>query len=124
MRAHPTHTMLQRSGCLAIRNLVVKSPERRDFALEYGTCAYSVVASFVCPYALNLFISHSSETLPHSLSGFELILQKAYAAHPIARDVAYAAMRDLGLEYAETVTGREQAERANRAIAANNIHVK
>jgi hypothetical protein len=43
---------------------------------------------------------------------------------PIARDVAYAALRDLGVSYAETTIGREQAERAARAIAANDISVK
>jgi hypothetical protein len=45
-------------------------------------------------------------------------VQKAYLNHPTARDVAYAALRDMGVPYAETATGKAQAERAVRAIAA------
>lgn len=55
--------------------------------------------------------------------GVEPLLQAAFVRHPPARDVAYAAMRDLGLEYAETTTGRAQAERAARAAAAGDISV-
>lgn len=40
------------------------------------------------------------------------------------RDVVYACLRDLGVEYAETMTGKAQAERAARAIATGNIAVK
>ena len=32
--------------------------------------------------------------------------------------MAYAALRDMGVPYAETATGKAQAERAQRAIAA------
>ncbi len=47
-------------------------------------------------------------------------MQKAYTLHPTARDVAYAALRDMGVAYAETATGKAQAERAQRAIAAGS----
>ena len=57
-------------------------------------------------------------------AGLEAALQAAYAAHPTARDVAYAALRDMGVDYAETERGREQALRAARAIAAGDIAVK
>ena len=52
--------------------------------------------------------------------GFEGLVQEAYRRHPLARDVAYAALRDLGVPYAETATGKAQAERAARAIAAGD----
>ncbi len=44
--------------------------------------------------------------------------------HPAARDVSYACLRDMGVEYAETVIGRAQAERAARAVEAGDIRVK
>ena len=47
-------------------------------------------------------------------------MQKAYLNHATARDVAYAALRDMGVPYAETATGKAQAERAVRAIAAGD----
>jgi hypothetical protein len=45
---------------------------------------------------------------------------KAYLNHATARGVAYAALRDMGVPYAETATGKAQAERAVRAIAAGD----
>jgi len=87
MRKHPHQPGLARAGCLAIRNLVVKSPERIALAFD---------------------------------EGFEALVQEAYKRHPFARDVAYAALRDMGVPYAETATGRAQAERATRAIAAGS----
>lgn len=56
--------------------------------------------------------------------GLEQLLQRAYGRHPGARDVAYACLRDMGCEYAETTTGRAQAERAARALAAGDISVQ
>jgi hypothetical protein len=87
MRKHPGAASLQRSACLAVRNLVVKSPERVQAAFD---------------------------------AGLETLLQAAYTRHPTARDVAYAALRDMGVSYAETTTGRAQAERAALAIAAGD----
>ena len=90
MRLHATSPGVQRSGCLAVRNLVVKSPSR-------------VAAAFD--------------------EGLEALLQQAYLRHPVAADVAYAALRDMGVPYAETSTGRAQAERAARAIETGNIAI-
>jgi hypothetical protein len=91
MRAHPTVPGVQRSACLAARNLVSRSAERRAAAFD---------------------------------EGFEALLQEAYRRHPGARDVAYACLRDMGVDYAETLTGRAQAERAARALAAGDISVQ
>ncbi len=44
--------------------------------------------------------------------------------HAAARDVSYACLRDMGVDYAETVIGRAQADRAARAVAAGDISVK
>ena len=57
-------------------------------------------------------------------AGIESALQTAYAMHPTARDVVYAALRDMGCDYAITERGAEQAARAARAIAAGDISVK
>lgn len=62
--------------------------------------------------------AHSAQ--PTTPPGFEPLAQKAYLHHPTARDVAYAALRDMGVPYAETATGKAQAERAARAIAAGD----
>lgn len=90
MRTHGASAGVQRSGCLAVRNLVVKSPARVQAAFD---------------------------------EGFEGLIQAAYVRHPVAGDVAYAALRDMGVPYAETSTGRAQAERAARAIATGDIAI-
>ena len=87
MHQHPGNASLQRSACLATRNLIVKSPERVQAAFD---------------------------------AGLETLLQKAYTNHATARDVAYAALRDMGAEYAVTATGAAQAERVKLAIAAGD----
>lgn len=91
MRTHIGHLGLQRSACLALRNMIVKSPDRIQAAFD---------------------------------EGFENLLQQTYMQHPAARDVSYACLRDMGVEYAETVIGRAQAERAQRALVAGDIRVK
>jgi armadillo repeat-containing protein 6 len=91
MRTHPGHLGLQRSACLALRNIIVKEPARAAAAFD---------------------------------EGFEGLLQQTYMRHPSARDVSYACLRDMGVDYAETVIGRAQAERAARAIAVGDIRVK
>lgn len=91
LRLHPSSPGLARAACLAVRNIVVRSPERVQSAFD---------------------------------EGLEPLLQEAYTRHPACRDVAYACMRDMGCSYAETGTGRAQAERAARALAAGDITVQ
>jgi len=91
MRAHGGHAGVQRSACLAVRNLVVRSKDRVAIAFE---------------------------------AGLEGLLQLAYGRHEVCRDVAYACLRDMGCEYAETTLGRAAAERALRAQEAGDITVK
>ena len=40
MRKHAASAGLQRSGCLALRNLVVKSPERVQTAFDEGAAPF------------------------------------------------------------------------------------
>ena len=56
--------------------------------------------------------------------GIEPLLVAAYSTHMVARDVAYACLRDLGVSYAETTVGLAAAERATRALAAGDIATK
>merc|ERR1711924_327792 len=66
MRTHTeTHAVLQRQGCLAIRNLVARSPELREPILDAGA---------------------------------EAVLRAAAKLSQTNVDMAYAGLRDLGLD--------------------------
>merc|ERR1712146_12542 len=66
MRVHAeTHAVLQRQGCLAIRNLVARSPELREPILDAGA---------------------------------ETVLRAAAKLSQTNVDMAYAGLRDLGID--------------------------
>ena len=65
MTRHPKAEWVQRSGCLALRNLVSKNPELVAVIVEAGA---------------------------------EEPIRLARLTHPVCDDVAFAALRDLGLK--------------------------
>ena len=120
MRAQPTLPGVQRAACLLVRNVVARSPARIAAAFEEGfepllQAAYTVhpVCRYVAriAYSQSLLTSTTRSALPSRPDGPR-------------SDVAYACLRDMGVAYAETATGRAQADRAARAIAAGDISVQ
>jgi hypothetical protein len=123
-----------------LRNVIARSPDRIQAAMDEGafSCARGAAAAchsppgapWECP-APPWVQAQSSDCLPRipphrppHTAGFEQLLQDAYVRHLGCRDVAFACLRDMGVSYAETDVGREQAARAARAIAAGDISVK
>jgi hypothetical protein len=118
MRRHPEHAGVQRSGCLALRNLVVRDADRIRAAFDEGMFTqlhFNTLACFRDPCCYLQAVG---------IAGCEPLLQQAYIKHQVCRDVAYACLRDMGCTYAETSLGREAAERAARAIESGDIRTK
>lgn len=119
----------------AIGNLCLRLPSNAERVFARGGLqllaramarhpGYGPIQRSTCLTLRNI-ISRSQERVQAAFDeGFENLLQVAYVRHPTCRDVSYACLRDMGCSYAETTIGRAQADRAARAIAANNIRVQ
>lgn len=119
----------------ALGNLCLRLPSNAERVFSRGGLqliaramarhpGYGPIQRSACLTLRNI-IARSPERIQAAFDeGFENLLQAAYVRHPTCRDVSYACLRDMGCSYAETTIGRAQADRAARAIAANNIRVQ
>lgn len=118
----------------AVGNLCLRLGEHADMVVACGglaavakgmrTHAASLGVQRACCLAIrNVVVRSKARAAAAVEEGLEGLLTEAYKRHPHARDVVYAAMRDMGLHY-DTDIGKEQAARAERAIAAGDISVK
>lgn len=118
-----------------IGNLCLRLSEHADLVVAEGGMALIARAMRVHPAAQgvqrasclairNIVVRSKERAAAAFDAGLEALLKAAYARHPFCRDVVYAALRDMGCDYAETTRGQAQAARAMRAIAAGDISVK
>lgn len=118
-----------------VGNLCLRLPEHSDLVVAEGGMSVIARAMRVHPMsqgvqraaclAIRNTVVRSKERAAAAFdAGLETLLKEAYARHPFCRDVVYAALRDMGCDYAETTRGQAQAARAMRAIAAGDISVK
>lgn len=109
MKCYPEETSVLQEGCAAIAMLTLRSPQHVTKAVEAG--ALDVVAEVMeahpnaphmlrqaCQMVRNLNV-RNPENRPISLEkGLEPLLRKAKDTHALCKDVASAALRDIGIE--------------------------